>query len=127
MAPGSVTSSRGGRALRDLRRARRRRAYGDVDWVDALYKAYVTAIVSAIGASIASGYVGGEPVTPGQLATVTERGSALIGLVVAVALAAGLRSGGRGGPLALQPADVQLVLLAPLPRRLALRGPAARQ
>jgi hypothetical protein len=126
-APRSVTSSGGGRALRDLRSARRRRAYGDIDWVDALYKAYVTAIFSAIGASIASGYVGGDPLTPAQLATASERGPALVGLVVAVAVAAGLRSGGRGGPLALQPADVQLVLLAPLPRRLALRGPAGRQ
>lgn len=115
------------RALRDLRRARRRRAYGDIDWVDALYKAYVTAIFSAIGASIVSGYVGGDPVTPAQLATVTRHGPALVGLVVAVALAAGFRSGGRGGPLALQPADVQLVLLAPLPRRVALRAPAAQR
>ena len=115
------------RALRDLRRARRRHAYGDIDWVDALYKAYVTAIFSAIGASIVSGYVGGDPVTPTQLATVVRHGPALVGLVVAVALAAGLRSGGRGGPLALQPADVQLVLLAPLPRRVALRAPAAQR
>lgn len=122
-----AASSEAVRALRDLRRARRRRAYGDIDWSDALYKAYVTAIFSAIGASIASGYVGGDQVTPAELATVAERGPALVGLAVAVTLAAGLRSGGRGGPLALQPADVQLVLLAPLPRRLALRAPAARQ
>lgn len=114
-------------ALRDLRRARRRRAYGDIDWVDALYNAYLTAIFSAIAASIASGYVGGEPVSPAELATVLDRGPAVAGLVVAVVVAAGLRSGGRGGPLALQPADVQLVLLAPLPRRVALRAPAARQ
>jgi hypothetical protein len=114
-------------ALRDLRRSRRRRAYGDIDWTDSLYKAYVTAIFSAIGVSIASGYVGGHPVTPAQLATALDRGPALVGLAAAVAIAGGLRSGGRGGPLALQPADVQLVLLAPLPRGLALRGPAARQ
>jgi hypothetical protein len=122
-----LTNRSGVGALRDLRRARRRRAYGDVDWADALYKAYLTAIFAAIGGSIASGYVGGNPVTPAQLATVVDRGPALIGLMAAVAVAGGLRSGGRGGPLALQPADVQLVLLAPFPRRLALRGPAAKQ
>jgi hypothetical protein len=111
-------------ALRDLRRARRRRAYGDLDWADALYKVYVTAIFGALGVSILSGWVGGEPVSAAELATVVERGPAVVGMVVAVAVAAGLRSGGRGGPLALQPADVQLVLLAPLPRGVALRRPA---
>jgi len=120
-------SSDGSRAVRDLARARRRRAYGDIDWMDALYKVYVTAIFSAVGGSMLSGWVGGRPVTPAELATATEHGPALVGLVVAVALGGGLRSGGRGGPLALQPADVQLVLLAPVPRGLALRAPAARQ
>ena len=121
------TSSDGSRALRDLRRARRRRAYGHIDWMDALYKVYVTAIFSAVGGSMLSGWIGGRPVTPAELSTAVERGPAVVGLVAAVAVAAGLRSGGRGGPLALQPADVQLVLLAPLPRGTALRAPAARQ
>ena len=120
-------STNGARALRDLRRARRRRAYGEIDWSDALYKVYVTAILSAVGGSMLSGWIGGEPVPSAELATVAGRGPALIGLVVAVVVAAGLRSGGRGGPLALQPADVQLVLLSPVPRSVALRGPAARQ
>jgi hypothetical protein len=117
----------GARALRGLRRARRRRAYGDIDWGDALYKVYVTALLSAVGVSMLSGWVGGEPVTPPELETAAGRGPAVVGLVVALVVAAGLRSGGRGGPLALQPADVQLVLLAPVPRGLALRGPAVRQ
>ena len=64
-----------GRAvLRELRSSRRRHYLRQLDWVDALYKAYVTAIFSAIGASIVSGYVGGDPVTPAQLATVTQHG-----------------------------------------------------
>ena len=114
------------RALRDLRRARRRRAYGELDWSDALYKVYVSALLGGIGVSMLSGWVGGDPVTPAELATAIERGPALVGLALAVALFAGLRSGGRGGPLALQPADVQIVLLAPVPRGLALRSPAVR-
>ena len=117
----------GSRALRDLRRARRRRAYGDLDWTDALYKAYVTAIFSAVGGGTLSGWIGGNPVSPAELTTALDRGPALIGLVVAVLIAAGLRSGGRGGPLALQPADVAHVLLAPVPRSLALRAPAMKQ
>jgi hypothetical protein len=38
-----------------------------------------------------------------------------------------LRSGAHGGPLALEPADVHVVLLAPVDRRQALLGPALRQ
>ena len=53
----------GSRRRRDLRRARRRRAYGDIDWSDALYKVYVTALLSAVGGSMLSGWVGGDPVT----------------------------------------------------------------
>lgn len=120
-------TSAGSRALRDLRRARRRRAYGDIDWMDALYKVYVTAIFSAVGGSMLSGWIGGRPVTPFELAGAVDRGPALVGLVVAVVVAGGLRSGGRGGPLALQPADVAHVLLAPVPRGMALRAPALRQ
>lgn len=120
-------SDDGRRALKGLRRARRRRAYGHIDWTDALYKVYVTAIFSAVGGSMLSGWVGGRPVTPSELATSVEHGPALVGLVVAVVVAAGLRSGGRGGPLAMEPADVQHVMLAPVPRGLALRAPAARQ
>ena len=42
-------------------------------------------------------------------------------------LAVGLRSGGRGGPLVIEAADVRHVLLAPIDRTVALRGPAVRQ
>ena len=49
-----------------------------------------------------------------------------IGLIAALALAAGLRSGSRGGPIALEPAEVRYVLLAPVdrPRRAARPGAA---
>jgi hypothetical protein len=114
-------------ALRELRRARRRRAYEQIDWIDAVYRVYVVAIFSALATSFVSGYVGGTPVTPAQLSRALEFGPALGGLVVAGAIAAGLRSGGRGGPLVLLPADVTIVLLAPIPRAVVLRGVAIRQ
>ncbi len=47
--------------------------------------------------------------------------------MVAVVVALGLRSGSRGGPLALERADVRHVLLAPVDRTTAMRGPAVRQ
>lgn len=125
--PVSNGSNDRSRALRDLRRARRRRAYGDLDWMDAFYKVYVTAIFSALVGGTLSGWIGGRPVSPAELAGALDRGPALIGLLVAVVVGGGLRSGGRGGPLALQPADVAHVLLAPVPRSLALRAPALRQ
>ena len=48
-------------------------------------------------------------------------------MVAAFAVALGLRSGSRGGPLALERADVRHVLLAPVDRTTALRAPAIRQ
>lgn len=111
-------------ALADLRRLRRLRAYGSIDWMDAIYRVYVAAILSAMGTSLISGWVGGRKVTPAELATVVDRGPALIGLVLAAIVAGGLRSGGRGGPLVLEAADVAHVLMAPVPRAIVLRGPA---
>jgi hypothetical protein len=48
-------------------------------------------------------------------------------VVVACVLTLGLRSGSRGGPLAVEPAEVRFVLLAPVERRTALLGHALRQ
>jgi len=120
-------ASDGIRALRDLRRARRRRAYRSVDWTDALYRVYVTAILSSVGVGILAGWIGGRQVTQGELADVVEHGPAVVGLAVAASVAVGLRSGGRGGPLVLQPADVAHLLLAPVRRATVLRSPALRQ
>ncbi|MEA2372012.1 MAG: hypothetical protein QOH12_2406 [Solirubrobacteraceae bacterium] len=114
-------------ALREMRRARRRRAYEEIDWIDAVYRVYVIALFSALGTSFVSGLVGGRPVTPTELSGALDFGPAVGGLVVAGAIAAGLRSGGRGGPLVLLPADVSIVLLAPISRAVALRGIAIRQ
>jgi hypothetical protein len=87
----------------------------------------VTALFAALGTSIISGWIGGSPVTAVELAGAVARGPAVVGLLVAGLLAAGLRSGSRGGPLVLLDADVTLVLLSPVPRAAALRGPALRQ
>jgi hypothetical protein len=113
-------------ALRDLRRFRRRRWLANLDWVDALYRAYLTAL--ALGALVVglSAAAQDAEVGPATADRVADRGPAWLGLALATAVAAGLRSGGRGGPLALEAAEVRHVLLAPLDRRLALRPPAWR-
>ncbi len=115
------------RSLTALRRARRRRRVAQIDWVDALYKAYITAAV--VGAAIAGLVIaaGGARVDARTLHSVRAHGEAWVGLAVAAAVALGLRSGSRGGPLALEGADVSHVLLAPVDRGTVLRGEAWRQ
>jgi hypothetical protein len=114
-------------ALRELRQHRKARRLQDWNVIDALYRAYVVAIVGAIGITMLSGVVGDRPITGGALDDVTRLGPAVVGLVVAFAIGLGLRSGARGGPLALEAADVRYVLLAPVDRDIALQEPARRQ
>ena len=51
----------------------------------------------------------------------------MIGIAVALLVYAGLRSGARGGPLAIEAAEVRYTLLAPVSRRTALRPAALAQ
>ena len=111
-------STDGAGVLRDLRRARRRRAYGDVDWSDALYKVYVTGLLSAVGGSMLSGWVGGAPATPAELATSVERGPAAVGLVVAVVVAADLAAATATSP-ATHLGRLAMSALDAVPRSLA--------
>jgi hypothetical protein len=114
-------------ALAGWRRRRRRKRLADVHWIDAMYQAYMTAIFGAVALYFLAAAVGDGPLTTGQLARVAAEGDDWLGAVVAVALAIGLRSGARGGPLALERAEVRHVLLAPVDRATALRGPVLRQ
>ena len=109
----------------DWTRWRRRQRLADVHWVDALYQAYLAALL--VGAALVGGasIIGDEPVR--ATAALADDGEALLSLVVAVVVGIGLRSGSRGGPLALDRADVRHVLLAPVDRVTSLRGPALRQ
>jgi hypothetical protein len=113
--------------LRELRTARRKHYLRQLDWVDALYKAYLTAIAAGAATVFVSGALGDNRASASTVHTIMQRGPAVLGLAVALLVAAGLRSGARGGPLALQPPDVHQILLAPIDRRLALRGPATGQ
>ena len=114
-------------ALRELREHRKSRRLQDWNVIDALYRAYVAAIAGGIGITMLSGVVGDDRISGDALADVVRTGPAVVGLVVAFAIAVGLRSGSRGGPLALEAADVRYVLLAPVDRDVALQEPARRQ
>ena len=114
-------------ALRDLRRARHHRHRDDVDWVETLYRVYVTVLSAVAVIWLSVSKVTDSSAKGGGLAHIRDHGAAGLGLVVAYLVALGLRSGSRGGPLSLEAADVRVVLLAPISRRVALRAPALRQ
>jgi hypothetical protein len=114
-------------ALRALGKGRRSRRMQDIDWVEIAYKAYIAAIVSMGTLFTSAALVGDTSLSRGTVADMEQHGPAIVGLVIAVAIAMGLRSGSRGGPLALEPADVNHVLLAPADRSVVLRGAAFRQ
>jgi hypothetical protein len=114
-------------AIVALRRARFRHRLANIDFFEALYRAYLTAIAAGIAIVALSGVTGDKPVRGHGLLELTQHGPAAIGLVVALGVAVALRSAGRGGPLALEAADVRHLLLAPVDRGAALRGPAFQQ
>ncbi len=115
-------------ALRALRSARRRRYVGDLDAImDTLYKAYLVLIFGGVGLALIAGAIADAPLGPAELRDLADRGPGALGAAVALAVLAGLRGGSRGGPLAIEAAEVQYVLLAPVDRGPALRPAALRQ
>lgn len=109
--------------LSDLRRTRRLRRLGDTEWFDIAYQVYLGAILGGGGVIFLSGYVGDAPLGDDDVARVLTHGPAYLGILIAIALAVGLRSGAEGGPLSVESADARHVLLAPVSRRAALRQP----
>jgi hypothetical protein len=113
--------------LADLRAARRRRRTAQLDLFEAFYRAYLTALGVGVLVVVLSNLTGDGRLGPTEVNTVRDHGPAVVGLAIAAAVAIGLRSGGRGGPLVVEAADVRHVLLSPVDRSLSLRGPAIRQ
>jgi hypothetical protein len=112
-------------ALADFRRTRRRHYVESLDVMEVLYRVYVGAIGAAIGLGVLAGLLHEAPADADAVAAISAHAPAIIGVAVALGVLAGLRSGARGGPLAIEPAEVQYTLLAPVDRGAALR-PAAR-
>jgi len=117
----------GAEALRELRRARRRHYVDRLDKMELLYRVYVAAIFGAIVLGVVAGAIHEAPATATAVDSIRSQAPALIGLAVAFAILAGLRSGARGGPLAIEEAELRYVLLAPLDRGTALRPAAIAQ
>jgi hypothetical protein len=113
--------------LHELHTLQRKRRIEELDWIDALYRAYILLIVGLVAVLVLSAIIGDAKVASTTVAHIRDNGAALLSIGLAVVVAGGIRSGTRGGPHALQPADVQHLLLAPLDRALVLRGPAFRQ
>jgi hypothetical protein len=113
--------------LKDLHKARKRRRTAEFDPFEALYRAYITGITLTVTVLVLSTVTGDTKLSAAQVADVRHHAAPFLGLAFALVLAVGLRSGGRGGPLVIEAADVRHVLLAPIDRTLALRGPAIRQ
>jgi hypothetical protein len=113
-------------AIGDLARARRRRRVADADWFEQLYRAYLTVFACGMVALVAASFIGDDEVQVSSMHRIGELGPPIVGAICAAALLVGARSGGRGGPLALEAAYVQHVLLAPVDRDEAMRGPAMK-
>lgn len=113
--------------LRELRRTRQRRRLGDTDWYDIAYRVYLFALVGlvvVVWLSDAIDGVIGDTVDTDDLIT---RGPAIIGLMVAVSFALGLRSGADGGPISIEVADIRHILLAPIDRRSVMLRPIGQR
>lgn len=111
-------------ALRDLRHRRRRRRLGSHEWGELAYRVYTTTLAAIVAVVFASGLIGDDRLDASSTATFQAKAPAWFGLGAAVILLAGIRSGVRGGPLALERQDVHHLLLAPIDRGFTLRRPA---
>lgn len=99
---------------------------GDTSFGDVAYRVYVTALATLFVVFTASGWIGDAPVGADTTARILRDAPAWLGLAAAVGVLGGVRVGSRGGPLAVEAADVHHVLMAPIERRLALRRPVLR-
>lgn len=114
-------------AMKAMRRARRRRYADRIDVMEVLYRVYLGGLAALFILAFLAGALHEVPADPGSVDGIRAHAPAVIGLVVALLALAGLRSGARGGPLAIEAAEVRYTLLAPVSRRTALRPAALAQ
>jgi hypothetical protein len=110
-----------------MRRARRLRRLGSLEWFEIAYRVYLAALVGGGVVLWLSGLVSDDPATASQIAALNEHGPAVIGAGAALAIAFGLRSGSDGGPISIEPPDVRHLLMAPVPRREVLTRPVVQR
>jgi hypothetical protein len=108
-----------------LRTARRRRELAGRDWGELAYRVYTTSLGALVAVVFLSGLVGDDRLDPEQTASLVDWLPAWIAIGVSVVLALAVRSGRRGGPVALERPDVAHLLLAPVSRSAVLRRPVS--
>jgi hypothetical protein len=111
----------------EMRRTRRVRRLGSLEWFEIAYRVYLAALVGGGVVLWLSGLVSDEPATASQVAAILEHGPAVLGAGAALAIAFGLRSGSDGGPVSIEPPDVRHLLMAPVPRREVLTRPVVQR
>ena len=114
-------------ALHEMRRTRRHNRLSDVHWIDALYRVYMVGLATVIFVMLASSRLPTNRLTVAEAADFADIAPMWLGLAFAAAVAVGMRSGGRGGPLVLEAPVVVHELNAPVPRSEVVRGPAIKQ
>jgi hypothetical protein len=114
-------------AMKAMRSARRRRYVARADVMEVLYRVYLGGLAAIFILAFLAGALHEVSADPGSIDSIRDHAPAVIGLAVALLVLAGLRSGARGGPLAIEAAEVRYTLLAPVSRRTALRPAAVAQ
>jgi hypothetical protein len=114
-------------AMRRMRKTRRGRYVEQLDVMELLYRVYVGAIFGGLALAYLADVINEATASPSAVDAIRDHGPAALGVAFALAVFAGLRTGARGGPLAIEPAEVQYVLLTPIDRGKALRPAALGQ
>lgn len=114
-------------ALRAMRNQRRRHRVADMEWFEALYKVYIAAFLGGSAILFLSGLSTDTPLTTQQMTNLLAHTPHAVGLIAAVVVFIGLRSGANGGPIAVEEPEVRHVLLAPLNHAAVLRHPAIQR
>ena len=113
--------------LKQLRRTRQRRRLGELDWYDIAYRVYLFALVGLVVVVWVSDTIDGAIGDAVDTEDLLTRGPAVIGLLVVVAFALGLRSGADGGPISVEVADIRHVLLAPISQQSVMFRPIGQR
>jgi len=93
--------------LHDLRRTRRRNRVAELEWFEVAYRVYLVALgggglVLWLSHTVQDGPLGAE-----GLADVRADLPAIVGMITALVVFLGLRSGARGGAMAIEEAEVR--------------------
>ncbi len=113
--------------LKELRRTRQRRRLGELDWYDIVYRVYLFALVGLVVVVWVSDAIDGAIGDSVDTQDLLTRGPAVIGLLLVIAFALGLRSGADGGPVSVEVADIRHVLLAPISQRAFMLRPIGQR